>query len=454
MKQFILILVYSFIYFNTFAQDDNPLSGWSVGTEKGYAQITGEVRPASGFGFGAYGNRSFTNFLSVRFNLGMGDVRGLDKTTSNNWQNHPVWNGSVNPAINYNTANSNSIYANYKTSYQEASLQAVFTFTQLPFFKNSSSFDGFFLAGIGVMQYTTMVDAINENGQIYDFAQINAMPAFSDAETFANLNTIADGNYETQSNQDAQVTPLYQFGVGLKWKVRKGIALSLTHRISLTATDNLDSYMRNPDNTINGINDIHHFSTIGVSYIFSKKTKQALPEIPSTPPTLSQEPKPEPVHESEPELIVEPISKPEVEPEPEIEPESEPKPESLVDIVELTIDEEEVVKRAFENTEFETDKAVIRSVSFSSLNELANLLTEHPKWKLRITGHTDNMGTAEWNMDLSRRRAESVKAYLENYGIDPARFIVSWHGEEQPIADNSTSEGRQRNRRVAYEIVE
>lgn len=438
MKQFIIFLICGFIYFNVCAQDDNPTKGWGIGTEKGYAQIAGEVSPASGFGFGVYGERSFTNFLSARLNLGMGDVRGLDKTTSSNWLNHPVWNGSVDPAINYNSANSNSIYANYKTNYQEVNLQAIFNFTQLPFFKNNSPFDGFLLAGIGAMRYTTKVDAIDENGLIYDFAIIDALPAFSDAETLANLNTIADGNYETQSNQDAQITQLYQFGAGLKWRLRKNIALSLTHRVSITGKDDLDSYMWDPDNTTNGVNDIHHFSTIGVSYIFYKKAKQKIPRI---PPSTS-EPTPEPKQELKPEPTPEPLLEP------------EPEPEPSVDVVELTTDEKEVVKRAFENTEFETNKAVIRPVSFSSLNELATLLSEHPSWKLRIIGHTDNMGTAEWNMDLSRRRTESVRDYLANREVNVERFIVSWHGEEQPIANNSTFEGRQRNRRVAYEIVE
>jgi outer membrane protein OmpA-like peptidoglycan-associated protein len=448
MKQFLLSLLCILICFNSFGQDNNSLSEWSVGTEKGYAQIAGEVRSASGFGLGIYGAKSITKYLSARLQLGMGDVRGLDRATSNHWLNHPVWNGSVNPAINYNNANSNVIYANYKTTYQEASLQAIFTFTQLPLFKNSSPFDGFFLAGIGAISYTTMIDAVDENTWMYDFAQVNAMPAFSDAEVIANLNTILDGNYETPVNQDAQITPLYQFGAGLKWQVRKNIAVSLTHRVSLAPTDNLDSYKWSPDNTINGVNDIHHFSTIGMSYTFNKKTKQAIPE--STNPTPL--PTPEPEIEPEPEAIPEPASTPS--PEPQLVQEEEMEPEPLVKIVDLTTEEEEVVKRAFENTEFETDKAIIRPVSFNSLNELATLLREHPDWKLRITGHTDNMGTAEWNMELSRRRTESVKSYLANRGIDPARFIVSWHGEEQPIADNSTSEGRQRNRRVAYEIVE
>lgn len=435
MKQFIIFLVCSFIYFNTSAQDQEK--GWTIGTEKGYAQIAGEVSPANGFAFGIYGDRSFNKFLSARLLLGMGEVRGLDRTTSNNWLNHPVWNGSLDPTINYNMANSNSIYANYKTNYQEASLQAVFTFTQLPFLKNKSPFDGFLLAGIGAMSYTTKVDAVDENGLIYDFAIVAVLQALTDAETLANLNTIADGNYETQSNQDAQITQLYQFGAGLKWHLRKNITLSLTHRVSFAGKDDLDSYMWDSNNTLNGVNDIHHFSTIGVSYTFHKKSKQELPESPSSI---------EPDSIPEPDPIVE-----------QVEPEHEELPiieEPIMDIVELTKDEEEVVKRAFENTEFETNKSIIRSVSFSSLNELATLLSEHPTWKLRVIGHTDNMGTAEWNMELSKRRTESVRDYLTNRGINTERFIVSWHGEEQPIADNSTSEGRQRNRRVAYEIVE
>lgn len=446
MRRLILILVCSFLWFHTFTQTASPPSGWTIGSEKGYAQIDGEVHAANGFGFSFYGDRSITNFLSVRLSVGMGEMRGWDRTTSRNWLNHPVWNGSVDPRINYNEANSNAIYANYKTGYQEASLQAVFTFTQLPVFKNRSSFDGFLLAGIGGMQYTTMIDAIDQNDQLYDFAKIEAMPAARAAETLANLNTIADGHYETQSTPGAQFTPLYQIGAGLKWRIRRSVALSLSHRIGLSATDDLDSYRWDQDNTVNGINDIHHFSTIGLSYTFAKKAKPQLVQIPL--PVLPSEPEPAPVLVSDLEPLIEPILIPPPAPRPVavVEPE--------VEVVALTLAEKAVVSRAFENTEFETDKAVIRPVSFHSLNELATLLSEHPNWKLRIAGHTDNQGTTEWNLDLSQRRAKSVRAYLADRKIDIKRFIVEWYGEEQPIADNSTSEGRQRNRRVAYEIVE
>jgi outer membrane protein OmpA-like peptidoglycan-associated protein len=442
MKRFIVCLLCGFIFSGAFSQSNESLKRWSIGTEKGYAQIAGEVRPGSGFGFGIYGDRAFTRFLSARLVLGMGEARGLDMTTSTNWLNHPVWSGTVDPAINYNNATSNSIYANYRMAYMEASLQAVFTYTQLPFFKNSSRFDGFLTAGVGAMRYMTRIDAVREDGLIYDFTFLDITPVSTKAEILANVSTFGDGNYETPNQRDAQITPLYQFGAGFKWRVRKNIALSLTHRVSFTGTDDLDSYRWNPDNSVNGVNDIHHFSTIGVSYTFRKKAEEQLPEqilLPQAPePKTALEPERTP--ESGPEIVKEP------------QPALPTKPS--VDLVELTTDEEEVVNRAFKNTEFETDKAVIRPRSFSSLNELALLLSEHPSWKLRITGHTDNTGTAEWNMDLSRRRAEAVREYLASRDIDTERFIVLWYGEAQPIADNSTAEGRQRNRRVAYEIVE
>lgn len=114
------------------------------------------------------------------------------------------------------------------------------------------------------------------------------------------------------------------------------------------------------------------------------------------------------------------------------------------------IEEKEAVilKTAFENLEFETGKAVIRSSSFKSLDELAALLISKPAWKLRISGHTDNVGSDESNMKLSKDRAQSTAKYLQGKGVDGERLVAEWFGESQPIADNATAEGRQKNRRV------
>lgn len=113
----------------------------------------------------------------------------------------------------------------------------------------------------------------------------------------------------------------------------------------------------------------------------------------------------------------------------------------------------EIINAAFKNLEFETSKAVILSGSYSSLNELANLLERKPEWKLKITGHTDSSGNDEYNMQLSEKRAKSVADYFVGQGISRDRLIVEWYGETRPIADNSTPSGRAQNRRVEMEIV-
>jgi outer membrane protein OmpA-like peptidoglycan-associated protein len=122
--------------------------------------------------------------------------------------------------------------------------------------------------------------------------------------------------------------------------------------------------------------------------------------------------------------------------------------------VELTKEEEEVINKVFKNLEFETAKATIRESSFPSLDELAKLLVKKQNFKLLIDGHTDNVGGAAYNMKLSQNRANSVKTYLVNKGIDASRITAKGYGMTKPIASNKTKEGRQKNRRVEFTIVE
>jgi outer membrane protein OmpA-like peptidoglycan-associated protein len=122
----------------------------------------------------------------------------------------------------------------------------------------------------------------------------------------------------------------------------------------------------------------------------------------------------------------------------------------------VVLKEEEmaVIKRAFENLEYETNSDVIVSTSFNSLNELAELMNKYPTWKLRISGHTDNVGKRPANLDLSKRRSESVKKYLTQKGVSQDRFEILFFGPDKPIATNDTDEGRARNRRVEMMIIE
>jgi len=103
---------------------------------------------------------------------------------------------------------------------------------------------------------------------------------------------------------------------------------------------------------------------------------------------------------------------------------------------------------------FATGKATILSDSTPLLTEIASALKKLAKVRVRIEGHTDSRGSAQLNTRLSRARAESVRAWLVQAGIDAARMTAVGYGPSQPIADNRTAAGREENRRVEFFLLE
>lgn len=102
---------------------------------------------------------------------------------------------------------------------------------------------------------------------------------------------------------------------------------------------------------------------------------------------------------------------------------------------------------------FATNKHNINSASQESLDKLVKIFRDYPNTNILIEGHTDNTGRAEYNMQLSEKRANSVASYLSQNGISSSRFTTKWYGEEQPKYDNSTVDGRSKNRRVEIAII-
>jgi OmpA-OmpF porin, OOP family len=102
---------------------------------------------------------------------------------------------------------------------------------------------------------------------------------------------------------------------------------------------------------------------------------------------------------------------------------------------------------------FDTNKAKIQKRSFRLLDEVAQALTDFPTIEVRIEGHTDSQGKDAFNKKLSQRRAESVRNYLIKKGIAASRMVGVGFGEEVPIADNRTKDGRAQNRRVEFFIT-
>ena len=103
---------------------------------------------------------------------------------------------------------------------------------------------------------------------------------------------------------------------------------------------------------------------------------------------------------------------------------------------------------------FDFDKADLRPESKPELERAIRFIQQNPGKKFEIAAHTDALGTDEYNLDLSERRAAAVRDYLVKHGVPPDIIVAKGYGESQPIADNDTPEGRQLNRRVELKVVD
>ncbi len=132
-------------------------------------------------------------------------------------------------------------------------------------------------------------------------------------------------------------------------------------------------------------------------------------------------------------------------PPPKVE---KPKPPSRVEVRDNKIEIREKIQ-------FEHAKADIKEASHDLLDEIVKVIKENPHIKkIAIEGHASSDGNKAFNKKLSDDRAKSVRAYLTEHGIDEKRLTAKGFGDEKPIADNDTEAGREKNRRVEFNIVE
>lgn len=105
------------------------------------------------------------------------------------------------------------------------------------------------------------------------------------------------------------------------------------------------------------------------------------------------------------------------------------------------------------NIFFDLDKYEIKKISEPELNKVVSFLKENPEIQIAINGHTDNQGSADYNLELSSKRAKAVYNYLVEAGISADRLQSRGYGQSKPVTTNDTEEGRQKNRRIAFEII-
>jgi OOP family OmpA-OmpF porin len=114
--------------------------------------------------------------------------------------------------------------------------------------------------------------------------------------------------------------------------------------------------------------------------------------------------------------------------------------------------DQETLNVAMRAVRFQTGKATLKSESNDILDQIVEILERYPAYSLRINGHTDSVGDSDNNQILSEDRAKSCYQYLVSKGISPDRISYKGYGESQPVASNSNSSGRRKNRRVEFDL--
>lgn len=169
-----------------------------------------------------------------------------------------------------------------------------------------------------------------------------------------------------------------------------------------------------------GVNPGDWIATVGLMIPLGSKP---------VPPAPAPEPAPQPAPVPEPAPAPAPVEEPAIE---------RPAPQTTI---------------ILEGTNFDFDKATLRPAGKAKLDKDAEMLKTYPDINVEIAGHTDSIGTAKYNMGLSKRRAATVKKYLESQGVAASRMTTKGFGETKPIASNKTAAGRAENRRVEILIL-
>jgi OmpA-OmpF porin, OOP family len=209
------------------------------------------------------------------------------------------------------------------------------------------------------------------------------------------------------------------FGLGMKYFITDYLVARLDVRDVMLPNTDKDKFLNNIE------------ATLGIGFYLSKKPKAAapVPVAAVAPPAPAPEPAPAVTPPPAPEPIPAPVAPPQV----------------------ATVIEKEIIEKGKVTLDikFRTGKADIDEMYTKDLKNFADVMKKQPNLKVYIEGHTDNIGPAAMNKKLSQARADNVKKYLvEKLGVNGSRMTAIGYGEDKPIANNKTAEGRLKNRRV------
>jgi outer membrane protein OmpA-like peptidoglycan-associated protein len=217
---------------------------WEIGIKGGMFTPSTDVAALITPGFGAHIRRAFGYVFSARLEYVYGIGKGLNYLPSANYFNNTAWTTN-----GYTRLNSPVVYYNYKTNVQDLSLEGLFSLNNIRFHKAKVGINVYALVGVGGMTYETNVNALDDNGQRYNFSGVTGGSWEGRKETRDELKDLMDDSYETPAENHGErrpkiggktFRPVGHVGAGIAFKLSNRINLALENRYTITKDDLID----------------------------------------------------------------------------------------------------------------------------------------------------------------------------------------------------------------------
>ncbi|MET4142298.1 OmpA family protein [Pedobacter sp. UYP1] len=407
-------------------------STWSIGVNAGVLTPTSPLgghndfsKNTSSFGYGLYVKKQFTSYFSLKLDGIRGKLKGDNSKAFNDGKGVAIVGGNSKFETELNYA---------------ASLSAEVNMFNIDLFRKQDALQLYVTGGAGLAGYKPKVTAGNVTTEYPKDVKELIIPVglgarfkVSDKVNF-NLGWsvyFVDGDNLDGTQRTARHSDKFSYAsAGLEFALGKGKQLAFSNPVAASYDEAVQA--KNIANSLKSDLDAQKSENAKLRTEMSDLLKDTdgdgvadkLDKCPNTPSGT----------------VVDGAGCPLVAPAPVV-----------TEKVIITEADRKVVKQAIKDLEFDLSKATIRSKSYASLNRVANLLVTK-NFSLKLAGHTDNTGSADLNMRLSKDRAESVKAYLVSQGANASRIEATGYGKNQPIATNKTAAGRQKNRRVEFTL--
>lgn len=504
-----------------------PTDQWQIGLHLGLPMLEGDVRaePFGGahgpaFGVGLNIRKSLGYLVSLRLHGMYANTYGME-FVQGSFAFNKTLNGAFSDAIaagndpaNYYSTGANytgNVWVpNYKAQLGHGSLDVMFNMNNLNFHTAQSNVFVYGFAGIGGFLYKTSYDALDANGNEYDFSTILAgfgSQNTSQQDRIDALHAVLDGDYETQaevanpaSRTEGEVratwirNPSLSGGLGISYRVGSKIELSLEERATYFFDDLADGYRWQLDGEYTNNYDILLYTSLNVGYnLGSEESTDPLWMVNPLTYLYDKVNEIDPdnmLKDSDNDGVIDRLDKEPGTPEgtpvdthgvsldsdkdgcpdsEDPEPFSSPVlPMENCQNVHLTQDwvENYVDQRLKDYTPgtasdwilpyifFDLNKSDIRPDAVPALNQVAEIMSRYSRLNVEVVGHTDTRAGEDYNMKLSENRARNSINYLTSKGVAESRLKIVYKGEsENLIKDADTEAEHQMNRRVEFHII-